>query len=498
MERANRDWVADRDYRVIPTAGDDDILFVAGNTRALRITKDLSRRLNGGGLDALTSAERAEWEALITAGVISIENAVHSRSASFLDGANLAININLTAFCNLGCSYCFADGGDYGRIKGKMEADMVGEILAFVREQVTATQTVRFEFFGGEPLLNLPRIIELCDGAAALERQTGIRFIHRISTNLTVLPPGTLELFARHRFIVSVSIDGDEATHNANRPTKAGRGSWASIVENSRAVRAASEDIVMVARMTVVGGKPALRDNVLALWQLGLFNYFQIYPGVVPTSRSGILDGGAQVPAAPLKTMSADFLDQLADFMEFYPSLFTPTNPFRGALEYERIADMVLAGKAALSFCSGGRNYFTFSPDRSIMPCHRLVGDVSFKVGESGKGLSGEGLDAWRMPIDDHPICSQCWVRYICGGGCKQENLQATGDLNNPSREGCNYQMQMVENVISLVARGDKAYRERNRAPLDDLFVSCGRPLVVNLRAPDTQMPENANAFRSL
>ena len=357
---------------------------------------------------------------------------------------------------------------------------------------------MRFEFFGGEPLLNFPRIAELCEGAEMVERETGIRFIHRISTNLTVLPDGAEDLFARHRFIISVSIDGDEATHDANRPTKGGKGSWARIIENCRAVRAASNDITMVARMTVVGGKPALRDNVAALWQFGLFDYFQIYPGVVPASRSDILDGGAKTLAGSPKTMSADFLGQLADFVEFYPSLFTPDNRFKGVLEYERIADMVLAGKAALSFCSGGRNYFTFSPDRSIMPCHRLVGDVSFQVGESGKGLSGHGLDEWRLPIDQHPVCSQCWVRYICGGGCKQENFQATGDMNNPSREGCAHQMQLVENVLRHIERSDATYCEKNRAPLDDLFVSCGRPTVINLRAPDAKMPKEVSAFRQL
>jgi radical SAM protein with 4Fe4S-binding SPASM domain len=498
MESTERDWLADRDYRVITGDHEDDLLFIAGNNRGLRISKDLGRRLVADGLNGLTATERTDWDALVAAGIISVDNTERTRAASFLDGANLAININLTAFCNLGCSYCFADGGDYGRIKGRMGADMVGEILAFAHQHVTASQTVRFEFFGGEPLLNFPRIAELCEGAQALERETGIHFIHRISTNLTVLPEGAKELFARHRFIVSVSIDGDEATHDANRPTKGGKGSWARIVENCRTVRAASDDITMVARMTVVGGKPALRDNVLALWQLGLFDYFQIYPGVVPASRSDILDGGARPPAGPPKTMSADFLAQLADFAEFYPSLFAPDNRFKGVLEYERIADMVLAGKAALSFCSGGRNYFTFSPDRSIIPCHRLVGDVSFRVGESGKGLSGQGLDGWRLPIDQHPVCSQCWVRYICAGGCKQENFQATGDMNNPSREGCVYQMQLVENVLRQVARGDAAYRGRNRAPLDDLFVSCGRPTVVNLRPPDAQLPAGVSAFRPL
>lgn len=495
MTTAFAHWAPDRDYRVIDGPDDDDILFIAGNNRALRVSKDLGERLRGG-LSALTAPEQGDWNALAAAGIISGENAARTRASTFLDGANLAININLTAFCNLGCSYCFAEGGDYGRIKGKLESDTVADILAFAKAHVTPSQTVRFEFFGGEPLLNFARIEELCAGAQEVERETGIRFVHRISTNLTVLPAGAAELFARHRFIVSVSIDGDQATHDRNRPTKGGRGSWVGIIENCRKVRAASDDITMVARMTVVGGHPALRDNVRLLWQLDLFDYFQIYPGVVPAERSAILDEGKQAPVAKPKTMSADFLAQLADFVTVYPSLFSPGNRFKGVLEYERIADMVVEGKAALSFCSGGRNYFTFSPDHSIMPCHRLVGDVSFQVGTSRQGLSGHGLDGWRLPIDDHPVCSACWVRYICGGGCKQENFQATGDMNNPSPEGCDYQMRLVENVVTMMAGQDEAYRARSRAPLDDMFVSCGRPLVVNLRNGAGAMPPEITHFR--
>lgn len=49
-----------------------------------------------------------------------------------LQGANLAINLNLTSICNLNCGYCFAEGGDYGRITGQLEADSVPEIFRFI------------------------------------------------------------------------------------------------------------------------------------------------------------------------------------------------------------------------------------------------------------------------------------------------------------------------------------------------------------------------------
>lgn len=472
-------WSCGRDYQVLDQRDGSAVLFVTGNHRALRIGGDLARRIRIG-LDQLTPSEAQEWNLLVESGAISAVNTDKVASATFDDGSNLAINVNLTSVCNLGCTYCFADGGDYGRIKGKLGEDIAQDIFRFIQDRVTRGQTVRFEFFGGEPLLNFERIEQMCLRANELTSSHGIGFIYRISSNLTLLPAGCLELFARNRFIVSVSIDGDQQTHDRNRPTKGGGGSWNKIIANCKAVRASSASILLVARMTVAGGPARLSHNVRALWSLNIFDYFQIYPGVVPRDVVHIFADGAKPDG---RTMSRNFLADFSDFVDEYASLFTADNRFRGVLEYERVVDMVLQGKAALSFCSGGRNYFTFSPDRSVMPCHRLVGDKDAQVGNSQEGLTHEDrLQPWRLPIDDNPTCSRCWIRYICAGGCRQENQQATGDLNKPSPEGCRYQIRLVEKVVSMMAEQDAEYRGRDRLQLDDMFVSCGRPTVVNLR----------------
>jgi uncharacterized protein len=118
-------------------------------------------------------------------------------------------------------------------------------------------------------------------------------------------------------------------------------------------------------------------------------------------------------------------------------------------------------------------------------------------VGVSGEGVTDDRrLDAWRLPIDSNPTCSQCWIRYICAGGCRQENQQATGELNTPSPDGCRYQIRLVEKVVSMMAQQDALYRNRDRFQLDDMFVSCGRPTVVNLRREPSVPP--LNHFRQL
>lgn len=532
----------DVDYRVIDLDDGTGMLFLTGNHQAFLVDRPLAGRLREG-LDTLTGDERAEWRRLRELGMTGQENRDALRASTFEDGADLAINVNLTNICNLACTYCFAEGGDYGRITEAMGHDSVDHIFAFIEENLTPSQSVRLEIFGGEPMANFHTMKEICERSERVSAERGIRFVYRISTNLTLLPKGAVELFAKHRFIVSVSIDGCREVQDANRPAKGGQGSYDRVMRNVRKVREAGDDITMVARMTVAQQEPSLLENMRQLWELNIFDYFQIYPGVFPAEEDSPdrADGSGAAPRAPgsqggpvfveigpkpgtaeaAKTVAPQgggcgsgptatgvrhinfflqegMVEQFRDFLRAYPGLFTPDNRFKGVLEYERAVQYVLQGQLALSFCSGGRTYFTHSPDHSISPCHRLVGEESFDVGRGPEGLT-RSPDDWRLPVDRHPVCGQCWARYMCGGGCKQENYVASGDINVLNDESCRYQLLLAEEVLRMLGRSSPQYRALDRARFDDLFVSCGRPTVPSARAePPTDALNALTHFRPL
>jgi uncharacterized protein len=498
----NSAWRHERDYKVVHL-GDRSALFLTGNHRIFLTSADLGKRLESG-LDQMTGEEAQEWSTLEQNGLLTDVHRERLAASSYEDGANLALNINLTGSCNLACTYCFADGGDYGRIYKKMEVHTVDYIFEFIRKHVTKSRRVRFEFFGGEPLLNFPIIKEVCERSDRVAEETGIQFINRISTNLTVMPAGTIELFHARNFIVSVSIDGGADTHNQNRPTKGGKDSFAGIIENCKKVRERGDAVTMVARMTVVSDKPPLIENVMQLYQLNIFDYFQIYPAVTAPGTGGCGGQPKLVQLAPSEappkpegpTMNGGFLNQLAEFVKIYPSLFNSGNRFRGVLEYERIAEMLLDGKMALGFCGGGGTYFTFSPDDSIMPCHRMVGDTQFQVGSGATGLNGDTRD-WTLPVDAHPICSNCWARYVCGGNCRQENFLASGTLRGLNEETCRYQQQLLEKVIFHLGKAPAQYLRSTR-DLEDMFVSCGRPVMNNMRQGAESKATNLRYFQLL
>lgn len=493
------EWLPERDYKVVHAAAGTSALFLTGNHRVFAMSSDLGHRLERG-LNQMVPEEAEEWAVLGRSGLLDSVHRSRLASSVYADGANLALNINLTGACNLACTYCFAEGGDYGRIYKKMDFHTVDYIFEFIRRHVTRSRAVRFEFFGGEPLLNFSVIKEICDRSDRVAEEEGISFVNRISTNLTVLPAGTVELFSRRNFIVSVSIDGGAATHDANRPTKSGKGSFENIVNNCQTVREGGDHITMVARMTVVSAETPLIENVRQLYDLNIFDYFQIYPAVTPDSNTcggkhSLVQINSDTPLAEShpNTMSMDFFSELYSFIDVYPTLFRENNRFKGVLEYERIAEMLYDGKLALGFCSGGGTYFTFSPDDSIMPCHRLVGDTRFQVGAGPEGLTGDTSE-WTLPVDTHPVCSTCWARYVCGGNCRQENYLATGTLRGLNDETCRYQQYLLEQVIRLITQSPT--RHYPLRSLDDMFVSCGRPVTDNCRQGEEFQASGLRHFR--
>lgn len=379
-----------------------------------------------------------------------------------------ALNLNLTPRCALDCAYCYAKGGDYARIRDDMRGETVAAALASAAGRVDATRPFRFEFFGGEPLLNPAAIAATLDleGSAALPPGP---VVHRVSTSLTRADGRILDLLARGRMIVSVSLDGGPETQNLQRPYKGGGGTYDDIVASVARVRERLPDATLVARMTAWRGADRLLPEIRALRDLNLFDYCSVYPAALTEERDGRVH------------MSPPFRDAYLAFAGAYDELVgRPGNRFKGCLELNRFLGHLLDGTAAANHCRAGDGYYTLSPDGTVHPCHRLVGETAHAV---PGGLAG--IDAvpafWRIPVDARPVCGACAIRYFCGGGCKQENLISTGDPLAPSPGGCAFARLVFEAALLAFARigpDARAAVAASSADLARLFVFCGQDAV--------------------
>ncbi|MEW7090686.1 MAG: radical SAM protein [Streptococcus thermophilus] len=124
--------------------------------------------------------------------------------------------INISNSCNLSCSYCYADGGNYGMDNRIMDLTTADNIIQEIASK-GVTQINRLILFGGEPFLNIELFIYFIEKLSTLLNVVKIKTV----TNGTVLNKRVKEMLVKFHPYLTISLDGPEIVHDRLR----GRGS---------------------------------------------------------------------------------------------------------------------------------------------------------------------------------------------------------------------------------------------------------------------------------
>ena len=496
----NNDWIdyviKNKEY-IIFTSGGRFFIFFARYSSLLELDKNecfeggLSNfRLKADFLKKLDALAECPGSSGALNNIISNKTLLKNYNGGLRPAAS-ALNLDLTPLCNLDCVYCYAKGGDYETQERTMSVETVRSavIEAAGAGTLDRSRKFRFEFFGGEPFLNRRVIEETLEFERAesslFERendQSGARkvsanpVINRISTNLTVFDDNILKTLTEGDFIVSISIDGTGATQNAQRPYKNGGGSYDDIVENVGKLKKAAPNIKTVARMTVYSSPERFLDELKEIVALNLFDYCSVYCAATDDKGGGDL------------AVSSEFISSYKRMAAEYGWLLSiEGNIFKGCLELNRYIRYLTDASFTANHCRAGRGYFTLAPDGSVYPCHRLIGKAGFKIEGGLKNISAAD-SAWRASVDERETCSACPLRYICGGGCKQEALVTGGSLLSANLKICDFANLLFESALIAIANAG-AENLKKAVPssdeLSDLFVLCGRDTIKS--DPDAQ-----------
>ncbi len=134
--------------------------------------------------------------------------------------------------CNLNCTYCYYLEKENLYPGSEREYRMADDVLeVFIRKYIQSqpSQTVSFAWQGGEPtLLGVPffeRVVELQNQYA-----NGKIIENALQTNGTLLDDAWGEFLARHKFLIGLSVDGSEESHDAYRLDKGGKPTFARVM----------------------------------------------------------------------------------------------------------------------------------------------------------------------------------------------------------------------------------------------------------------------------
>jgi len=138
--------------------------------------------------------------------------------------------LEITQQCNLRCSYCVFDE-DYQSERTHSSQSMSIDTAydAINNFGTRITDEAYIIFYGGEPLLQFEFIKDIVQYS---KKNIGNFVKFSFTTNAIYLTKEKIDFFKQNDFLITVSLDGDEITHNKYRKDKNGHNTFETIIKN--------------------------------------------------------------------------------------------------------------------------------------------------------------------------------------------------------------------------------------------------------------------------
>ncbi|CAG1019098.1 hypothetical protein BURC_03952 [Burkholderiaceae bacterium] len=328
-------------------------------------------------------------------------------------GHRVELQLLTTLKCNLKCSYCSLGVGDVLGSQTHVEYD-VDQLETFARTHLAGKEVV-VTFYGGEPTLNRPMMIEV------MRRFAQWRF--QLQTNGTLLDDLPRWLLARLSNVL-VSIDGGEATTDGYR----GRGIYRQVLKNLRQVRAQIGGSV-TARVT--WGNPATSfeelDELVAEGSPFDYLYWQF------VADEKYFDDAVERRKAVLAELIERFF---ARSDGLYPLI-----PLMGIVRNKLLPGRAQELYAGRTQCRVSTHLLNVMPDGQIFPCPDMMYVPAMLMGS----VKGNWLKPSPLQLTPSMPCHGCEAFAWCRGNC-MKNLYL-GYVKNDTR----YRGSVVEPICELL-----------------------------------------------
>jgi uncharacterized protein len=333
-----------------------------------------------------------------------------------------ALSLAIAQKCNLGCTYCYAQQGEFGGAAKNMELAEALRAVDLLVANAEPGARLNLAFLGGEPLVNRKVLRAATEHALTLARGRDAKMTFSITTNGTLLTEDDGRFFEDHGFAVTVSLDGPREVHDAQRPFKGGAGSYDAVMKRVAPLLKRQRRMQVSARVTVTPRNLSLRRTLDSFIDAG-FHSVGFSPMLSSPAAAGEMQSG------DLELMLGEMIDCGREY----------ERASRGAWRYP-FANMVNAmreihrGTHRPYPCGAGAGYLGVSAEGELAACHRFVGDEEGAMGSLDDGVDISRQADWLATRHVHrqEPCRSCWARYLCGGGCHHEVI-------GRGRPACNY-----------------------------------------------------------
>jgi uncharacterized protein len=311
----------------------------------------------------------------------------------------------------------------------------------FMRQRGKITD---IKFFGGEPLLNVPVIEDLCQYVNSLHEAGTLQRLPswKLVTNGTVMNSCVAEVIRQFGIRVTVSMDGPQDIHDQLRVYADGRGTYDDIIKNIRML----QDATSGKQPSAIEVTYTALHEERALSMLDVMNHLRKATGI-NTITMGLV--GA-TPNQAFKARDADCCARLVkDVFRLKAEGYDCAS-----IEIKALMSAITNREAyGTHICLAGLNRFCVSAAGDICPCHFFTDIPQFCLGsiyqdalETPQFRQMQGL----LKSSSHRLsssCGDCFANRLCTG-CIGGNYLSSGDMFQKSSFTCEIVRNGIESLL--------------------------------------------------
>ena len=274
-----------------------------------------------------------------------------------------AICLNVSHDCDLRCRYCFAGTGAFGGQRLNMSAETARRAIDFLLENSPGRERVEVDFFGGEPLLNLPVVKETVAYGEKQAAAKGKEIRFTLTTNGMLLDAETAAYLNDNMFNLVLSLDGRPEVNDRMRLSLDGTSVYNIILPRFQEIAELRGDRQYYVRGTYTAYNKDFFEDVRHLVEVG-FDRVSVEPVVADPQRPYAL----KVQDLP------ELFHQYELLADYYCELYPTSQRF----EFYHFNLSLLQGQCLskrLTGCGAGGEYLAVTPTEISIHAINLWGE---------------------------------------------------------------------------------------------------------------------------
>jgi uncharacterized protein len=355
----------------------------------------------------------------------------------------LTVWLQISHDCNLRCRYCFADSGAYHGKRKLMEWSNAKKACDYLLDRYeNEVDALIIVFFGGEPLLNFPILKKTYEYFSGNKKNIDKPVTFTVSSNGTLLTDEMMTYLIENDIGIMFSIDGIKEVHDHYRPFPSGKGSYEMAVKNGKEFLLYRNPRLVQVEATYSRGHYKLTDRLTDLQKHGFSNIKLEAAQLKPDHDLSFRDEDLPLLEKEILNAVVKYRDDLLNGANYHVEPFTVIMKF------------IRNNTIRRNRCFSGKMDLAIDYNGNLYPCTRLAGLDEWKIGDVINGLDKQKISIWEEThyFDSRINCSACWARNICGGGCRVDSIEDSGDIRLPNKTHCKIYKKYIRASLWLLS----------------------------------------------